>query len=149
MILIQTLISFFTSLVLMQSYNTFFHHCLSLHRYITRYQVKDSSRHVILGVQQFKPAEFGAQINLSMDNAWGIVRCIVDLVRKQKDGKYLIVKDPMKPVIRLYDIPDSTFESEDESDDEDEGKWDLEIKAFFFLHGYCYAVLTFLPTRNE
>merc|ERR1712122_408206 len=66
--------------------------------YITRYQVKDSSRHVILGVQQFKPAEFGAQINLSMDNAWGIVRCIVDLVRKQKDGKYLIVKDPMKPV---------------------------------------------------
>ena len=133
MILIQTLISFFTSLVLMQSYNTFFHHCLSLHRYITRYQVKDSSRHVILGVQQFKPAEFGAQINLSMDNAWGIVRCIVDLVRKQKDGKYLIVKDPMKPVIRLYDIPDSTFESEDESDDEDEGKWDLEIKAFFFF----------------
>ena len=84
--------------------------------------MKDSSRHVILGVQQFKPAEFGAQINLSMDNAWGIVRCIVDLVRKQKDGKYLIVKDPMKPVIRLYDIPDSTFESEDESDDEDEGK---------------------------
>jgi len=88
--------------------------------YITRYQVKDSSRHVVLGVQQFKPAEFGAQINLSMDNAWGIVRCIVDLVRKQKDGKYLIVKDPMKPVIRLYDIPDSTFESDDESDDEEE-----------------------------
>ena len=133
MILIQTLISFFTSLVLMHSYNASFHRCLSFHRYITRYQVKDSSRHVILGVQQFKPAEFGAQINLSMDNAWGIVRCIVDLVRKQKDGKYLIVKDPMKPVIRLYDIPDSTFESEDESDDEDEGKWDLEIKAFFFF----------------
>ena len=117
----------------MHSYNASFHRCLSFHRYITRYQVKDSSRHVILGVQQFKPAEFGAQINLSMDNAWGIVRCIVDLVRKQKDGKYLIVKDPMKPVIRLYDIPDSTFESEDESDDEDEGKWDLEIKAFFFF----------------
>merc|ERR1712117_217867 len=88
--------------------------------YVTRYNVKDSSMHVILGTQQFKPAEFGAQINLSMDNAWGIVRCIVALVRKQKDGKYLIVKDPMKPVIRLYDIPDSTFESEDESDDEDE-----------------------------
>ncbi len=82
--------------------------------------MKDSSRHVILGVQQFKPAEFAAQINLSMDNAWGIVRCIIDLVRKQKDGKYLIVKDPNKPVIRLYDIPDNTFESEDDSDAEDE-----------------------------
>ena len=144
MILIQTLISFFTSLVLMHSYNASFHRCLSFHRYITRYQVKDSSRHVILGVQQFKPAEFGAQINLSMDNAWGIVRCIVDLVRKQKDGKYLIVKDPMKPVIRLYDIPDSTFESEDESDDEDEGEWDLEIKAFFFFAWLLLRLAYFL-----
>ena len=87
--------------------------------YITRYNVKDSSRHIILGTQQFKPSEFGAQINLSMDNAWGIVRCIIDLVRKQKDGKYLIVKDPNKPVIRLYDVPDNTFESE-ESDGEDD-----------------------------
>jgi hypothetical protein len=25
---------------------------------------------------------------------------------KQKDGKYLIMKDPNKPMIRLYDIPD-------------------------------------------
>ena len=38
----------------------------------------------------------------------------------KQDGKYLIVKDPNKPVIRLYDIPDSTFESDEESDEEDE-----------------------------
>ena len=75
-----------------------------------------------MGTQQFKPSEFAAQINLSMDNAWGIVRCIIDLVRNQKDGKFLIVKDPNKPVIRLYDIPDSTFESEEDTDDDDEGK---------------------------
>ena len=91
--------------------------------YVTRYNVKDSSRHVILGTQQFKPIEFGQQINLSMDNAWGIVRlviqysnnlsrhlfvfltisflrCVLDLVMAQKDGKYLIVKDPNKPMIR-------------------------------------------------
>jgi len=88
--------------------------------YVTRYNVKDSSRHVILGTQQFKPIEFGQQINLSMDNAWGIVRCVLDLVMAQKDGKYLIVKDPNKPMIRLYDIPDSTFESEDETDESEE-----------------------------
>ena len=57
------------------------------YRYITRFKVKDSSRHVILGSQQFKPLEFANQINLSMDNAWGIVRCIIDLVMQQKDGK--------------------------------------------------------------
>ena len=83
--------------------------------------MKDSSRHIILGTQQFKPSEFAAQINLNMDNAWGIVRCVIDLVMKQEDGKYLIVKDPNKPVIRLYNIPDNTFESEDDSDDDDDG----------------------------
>jgi hypothetical protein len=40
--------------------------------------------------------------------------------RKQKDGKYLIVKDPNKPVIRLYDIPDNTFESEESGEEEDD-----------------------------
>ncbi|OWR48816.1 eukaryotic translation initiation factor 3 subunit D [Danaus plexippus plexippus] len=82
--------------------------------------IRDNSRHVILGTQQFKPHEFAAQINLSMDNAWGILRCIIDICMKQKDGKYLIMKDPNKPLIRLYDIPDNTFESDasEESGDE-------------------------------
>ena len=51
---------------------------------MTRYSVKDSSRHVILGTQQFKPVEFGQQINLNMDNAWGVVRCILDIIMQQK-----------------------------------------------------------------
>jgi len=88
--------------------------------YVTRYNVKDSSRHVILGTQQFKPIEFGQQINLNMDNAWGVVRCILDLIMAQKDGKYLIVKDPNKGILRLYDIPDNTFESEEESEESEE-----------------------------
>merc|ERR1712002_1095011 len=75
--------------------------------YVTRYNVKDSSRHVILGVQHFKPIEFGNQFNLNMDNAWGVVRCILDLIMAQEDGKYLIVKDPNKQILRLYDIPDT------------------------------------------
>jgi len=90
--------------------------------YVTRYSVKDSSRHVILGTQQFKPVEFGQQINLNMDNAWGVVRCILDIIMQQKDGKYLIVKDPMKGILRLYDIPDNTFESDEESEDSEEGE---------------------------
>jgi len=88
--------------------------------YVTRYNVKDSSRHVILGTQKFNPVEFGQQINLNMDNAWGVVRCILDLIMAQKDGKYLIVKDPNKPILRLYDIPDTTFESEEESGESEE-----------------------------
>merc|ERR1711909_196550 len=62
----------------------------------------------------------GQQINLNMDNAWGIVRCVLDIIMQQKDGKYLIVKDPNKQILRLYDIPDNTFESEDDSEESEE-----------------------------
>jgi translation initiation factor 3 subunit D len=86
--------------------------------YVSRVHIKDSSKHIILGTQQFRPTEFANQINLNMDNAWGIMRCIIDICMKQKEGKYLIMKDPNKPVIRLYDIPNSTFESSDESEEE-------------------------------
>lgn len=88
--------------------------------YVSRAIVRDSSKHVILGTQQYKPNEFATQINLNMDNAWGILRCIIDICMKQKDGKYLIMKDPNKPMIRLYDIPDNTFESEGEEDEDDD-----------------------------
>lgn len=90
--------------------------------YVSRAHIRDSSRHVILGTQQFKPHEFATQINLSMDNAWGILRCIIDLCMKQNDGKYLIMKDPNKPMIRLYDIPDNTFETDGSEESGGEGE---------------------------
>ncbi|XP_013417569.1 eukaryotic translation initiation factor 3 subunit D-like isoform X2 [Lingula anatina] len=86
--------------------------------YVSRVHQRDSAKHVILGTQQFKPIEFASQINLSMDNGWGILRCIVDTLMKMKEGKYLIMKDPNKPMIRIYDIPDNTFESDEEEEEE-------------------------------
>merc|ERR1712002_761783 len=88
--------------------------------YVARASPRDSTRHVILGTHQFKPSEFANQINLNLDNAWGILRCIVDTCMKLKEGKYLIMKDPNKPVIRIYDIPDDTFESDDDDEDDDD-----------------------------
>lgn len=90
--------------------------------YVSRVNIRDSSRHVILGTQPFKPTEFASQINLNMENGWGILRCIIDICLKQKDGKYLILKDPNKPIVRLYDIPDNTFETDDEEEGEEEGE---------------------------
>ncbi|XP_072022114.1 eukaryotic translation initiation factor 3 subunit D-like [Amphiura filiformis] len=99
--------------------------------YVSRVNPRDSSKHVILGSQQFKPSELAAQINLNMDNAWGILRCIIDKCFRLKEGKYLILKDPNKPVIRIYDIPDNTFssdedEEEDDDDEEDEDDDDAD-----------------------
>lgn len=50
------------------------------------------------------------QINLHMENCWGIVRAIVDLCLKLDEGKFLIVKEPNKPVMRLYSVPENAFE---------------------------------------
>jgi len=91
--------------------------------YVSRVHVRDSTKHVILGTQQFKPLELASQINLNMGNAWGILRCVIDQCLKLSPGKYLIMKDPMKAVLRLYRIQ-GDFEEEEESDeaeDEDNG----------------------------
>ncbi|XP_064617804.1 eukaryotic translation initiation factor 3 subunit D-like [Liolophura sinensis] len=93
--------------------------------YVSRLHLRDSAKHVILGTQQFKPNEFANQINLNMDNGWGLLRCIVDTCMKLKEGKYLIMKDPNKPMIRIYDIPDDTFET-DEDDDSDSSEEEEE-----------------------
>ena len=62
-------------------------------------------------LQGVKPKDFASQINLSMDNCWGIVRALVDMCLKLDEGKYLIVKDPNKQLMRLYTVPDDAFET--------------------------------------
>uniref|UniRef100_A0A8B9UWY8 Eukaryotic translation initiation factor 3 subunit D n=1 Tax=Anas zonorhyncha TaxID=75864 RepID=A0A8B9UWY8_9AVES len=98
-------------------------------RYVSRYHVKDSARHVILGTQQFKPNEFASQINLSIENAWGILRCVIDICMKLDEGKYLILKDPNKQVIRIYSLPDGTFSSDEDEEDEEEEEEEEEEES--------------------
>lgn len=88
--------------------------------YVSRVHAKDSSKHIILGTQSFRPKEFAGQINLNMDNAWGILRCIIDYCLKLPEGRYLILKDPNKPLLVLYNVPNNAFSSEDEKDDDDD-----------------------------
>ena len=52
-------------------------------------------------------------MNLNLNNGWAIVRTFVDMVLKESDGKYVLVKDPNKPTIRLYQVPLNTFEEDD------------------------------------
>jgi translation initiation factor 3 subunit D len=53
-------------------------------------------------------------MNLNLNNGWGIVRTICDMCLKLHEGKYVLVKDPNKPLLRLYEVPASTFEDGDE-----------------------------------
>ncbi|KAF1999433.1 translation initiation factor eIF-3, subunit D [Amniculicola lignicola CBS 123094] len=80
--------------------------------FVSRANPKNNNDHVILGVLTNKPRDFATQMALSLNNGWGIVRTIVDMVSKMDDGKYVLVKDPNKPLLRLYSVPDHTFEEE-------------------------------------
>lgn len=80
--------------------------------YVSRLQPRDHYNHVILSVVGYKPKEFSAQINLNTSNMWGIVKSLVDLCMKLNEGKYVLVKDPAKPQIRIYEVPADAFEND-------------------------------------
>jgi len=90
--------------------------------YISRANPKDNTRHVILSTTSIRPMDFAGQLNVSIANGWGIVRSVTDLCMKMPEGKYVLIKDPNKPVIRLYSVPMSSFtvEDEDEADNYEE-----------------------------
>ncbi|QIW96953.1 hypothetical protein AMS68_002471 [Peltaster fructicola] len=87
--------------------------------FVSRTNPRSTSEHVVLGVLGYKPREFAAQMNLNLNNGWAIVRTFMDMVMREtsEDGKYVLVKDPNKPTMRLYSVPRETFE-----EDEDEAE---------------------------
>ncbi|EFP84235.2 hypothetical protein PGT21_035154 [Puccinia graminis f. sp. tritici] len=95
--------------------------------YISRANPRDASRHVILGQQWLKPKDFAAQINVNLSNGWGIVRTAIDLAFKAEDGKYLLMKDPNKPVVRLYKVPENAFDLQEDEEDGEEADEDDEL----------------------
>ena len=85
-------------------------------RFVSRATPKSNDRHVILGVVGYDPRKFAEQMNLNLSNGWGIVRTIIDMVRGMKEGKYVLVKDPNKSLLRLYEVPVGSFEEAEEED---------------------------------
>jgi hypothetical protein len=69
---------------------------------VTRVAHDNNNRHTILNIQTYKTKELGAQTGLQEDAAWGIVRGIVDFIMSQPDGRYTLVKDPVKSEVKLY-----------------------------------------------
>ena len=58
-------------------------------------------------------------MNVSIANGWGIVKQVVELCMKQPEGRYVLVKDPNKAIIRLYAVPADAFGEEGEGEEED------------------------------
>ncbi len=87
-----------------------------MNRFVSRANPKTNDKHVILGVVGWKPRDFAQQMNLSLSNGWGIVRTIADMCLKREEGKYVLVKDPNKPMLRLYEVPANSFEDDGEGE---------------------------------
>ncbi|BGP53288.1 hypothetical protein JCM8202_002613 [Rhodotorula sphaerocarpa] len=85
--------------------------------YISRANPRDASRHTILGSQWYKPRDFAGQMNVNLPNGWGIVRTIADLALKQPEGKYVLMRDPNKPLIKLFRVPADLFDGGDEDEE--------------------------------
>lgn len=131
-------------------------------RFVSRTNPRDPSQHAILGTQQYRPQEFASNINLNLDNAWGVLFYIVKVCMDLEEGKYLIMKDPNKvpsfvpfcrfletflsafhvhgvlprslllilqPILRLYDIPDDSFESDGDDDESETEEGEQAQKA--------------------
>ncbi|KAA8648385.1 hypothetical protein EYZ11_007496 [Aspergillus tanneri] len=97
--------------------------------FVSRASPRSASAHVILGVVNYKPRDLAAQMNLNLGNGWGIVRTIVDRIRAldaeedaEKLKKYVLIKDPNRPVIRLYSVPPTTFDEDEEVEAAEEEK---------------------------
>jgi translation initiation factor 3 subunit D len=91
---------------------------ISNYSYVSRTNPKDNRKHIVLGVGNYKPKEFIQQMNMNLNNGWGILRYIIDLcLRQAENGKYILVKDPNKPILRFYKVPDSAFEDDDDEEE--------------------------------
>ncbi|KAJ2805665.1 hypothetical protein H4R20_001994 [Coemansia guatemalensis] len=91
--------------------------------FVARATPRDRSRHAVLGFQSYNPSDFVQQLSLSEFTAWGIVKALVDLCLGLDEGKYVIMRDPNKPLILIYSVPLNSFEDDAEEDEEEE---DLE-----------------------
>ena len=88
---------------------------------MSRLNPRSNDKHVILGVIGWKPRDFANQMNLSVSNGWGVVRTIADMCQARGDGKFVLVKDPNKSILRLYEVPAGSLD-EDEDEDEEDGQ---------------------------
>jgi translation initiation factor 3 subunit D len=80
--------------------------------FVSRVTPKDNTQHVIVGVLGREPTQFSSQINLNLNNGWGIVKSVVNIATALEDGKYVLIKDPNNPAIKLYKVPVDTFSDE-------------------------------------
>jgi translation initiation factor 3 subunit D len=93
--------------------------------FVSRARSADPEQHVIVGVQTLNPQTFAHQMSLDPNNMWGIVKWLVELVRKHAanlqsaetgeeaggagaedyQAKFVLLRDPNFPRVSLFNVP--------------------------------------------
>lgn len=95
--------------------------------YASRVDPKDPWSHSVLAVNTQITEKFAEQIGMHRNNVFGILRTVINMVMSWEDGKYLLIKDPVKSIMRIFEVPWETFgEDEAGEGDEDEEEDDAE-----------------------
>jgi translation initiation factor 3 subunit D len=81
--------------------------------FVSRSAPKNAYEHQILGTQFYRPKDFAQQINVSEGQMWAMIRMFIAMMKNKKEGKYVLMRDPNKAIIRLFSVPADTFEDEE------------------------------------
>merc|ERR1719204_815607 len=89
--------------------------------WVVRQNVSEKA-HDILKTETIPIKTFAKSVNVTPQNMWAVLARIVSEIRKQEEGRYIMMKDPNKQTIRMYRIRQDEFENEEDLDDSgDEG----------------------------
>jgi translation initiation factor 3 subunit D len=72
--------------------------------FLSRTSSRSRNRHQVLGSSLVKPNDFVKQIAFNLGNGWGIVKALIDECFKLDDGMYILLRDPVKPALILYQV---------------------------------------------
>lgn len=86
--------------------------------FVSRTHVKDSYKHTVLMTKRFEPKAFAQSTNTKISQLWGVLKTVITTLNQQEDGTFLIMKDPNKPQISIYECPADAFAYEEEGDEE-------------------------------
>lgn len=100
---------------------------------ISRAASTDADNHVILGVHSTQPSTFSSHVGVNMNNGWGVIRWLVETIRKHAENlreeeqpedeyvaKFVFLRDPNKPFIYLYNVAPDAFDREGNEEEEEE-----------------------------
>jgi hypothetical protein len=101
--------------------------------FVSRATRSDNDNHVIMGTHATAPAHLANSLQFSAGNMWGIIKWLVDTVRKHAKNlqmdtpedeyscRFVLARDPLLNTVRLYNVPLDAFDRE-EGEEVEEGE---------------------------